>query len=1040
MKKAARHPFRSVTFVGAILWASACGDPAEPNRAPAAVGSVPAQSAFVGDTVEIVVSGYFGDPDGDALTYAANSSDVTVASVTVSADTVRVIGLTQGSTTVTVTASDPEGLSATQSFTVTVPNRAPEVVASIPAASVDAGVHATVIVSGYFSDPDGDLLSYEAESSDAGVVSVSVSGEEMRVTGVAEGSADVVVTASDPGGLSVGQTFPVEVGPDRQRAILAALYEATEGAYWTNSDNWMTSAPLDEWFGVETDEYGQVTAIRLGINDLSGHLPPELGELPRLEQLRLRWNYLRGSIPPELGKLASMLHLDLDNNQLTGTIPSELGDIPGLQDLRLAGNGLSGPIPPELGKLSSLGVLLLDRNELTGTIPSELGDLGSLTSLYLHDNRLTGSIPAELGNLSLFGGLFLNGNRLTGSIPRELGNLSDVDWFRLNGNRLTGSIPAELGRLSRATEFNVSNNDLSGSLPSELGDLSSVKHLYLSGNDFSGALPAEFANLERLQNLAVTDNPKLTGPISRSFTNLENVESFLAGGTGLCAPDDPTFLDWLKRVLKRRVHLCGRETSAPAYLVQSVQQREFPVPLVPGREALLRAFVTATRDTDEKIPPVVARFYRNGSETYTVTIPGKSVAMPTEVDESSLDKSSNASIPGTVVRPGLEMVIEIDPEDTVNEDLLVRKRIPEEGRLKFEVDSLPAFDLTLVPFLWEEAPDSAVLEWIRGMADEDEEHQMLRDAYDLLPVEGVNASAHDPVVSSSNTSNDLVRQVRAIRTMEGGTGYWMGSMTGLVYGAAGVAYVGGKASFVTVSASIIAHELGHNLNNRHAPGCSAPNADHTFPQPDGSIGAWGYDHRAKKLVSPSTSDLMTYCRTRWISDYFFTNMVRYRLIEAENAGSPNSFASGPGILLWGGIDAEGAPSLEPAFVVDAQPSGPRGPGPYTLIGTSAADDRLFSFSFDMEEVADAEGETAHFVFVLPVDPGWAGSLAGITLVAPNGTVTLDGDTDAPMAIVRDIRSGQVRAFLRGLSEPPALSGDLKIYWSRGIPELQEWER
>ncbi len=76
-----------------------------------------------------------------------------------------------------------------------------------------------MIVSGYLSDPDGDSLSYEAESSDTAVVTVSMSGDKVRVAGVAEGSATVTVTASDPGGLSVAQSFPVKVGPDRQPVI-----------------------------------------------------------------------------------------------------------------------------------------------------------------------------------------------------------------------------------------------------------------------------------------------------------------------------------------------------------------------------------------------------------------------------------------------------------------------------------------------------------------------------------------------------------------------------------------------------------------------------------------------------------------------------------------------------------------------------------------------------------------------------------------------------------------------------------------------------
>ena len=896
------------------------------------------------------------------------------------------------------------------------------------------------------------------------------------------------------------------------RKALAAFYDATGGPGWTEDWNWKSDAPLAEWFGVETDEDGQVTSIELWMNGLSGRLPPELGDLPRLERLRLELNNLSGPIPPELGKVASLRFLALGGNRLTGNIPLELIDLPGLEVLWLGMNHLSGPIPPELGKLSSLTSLSLHTNRLTGTIPPELsqlanlshvlhlawneftgtippelgdltrlralrldwnflsgrippelgkmsslayldlaynrltgtippelGDAHDLFSIQLNNNQLTGSIPEELGDLSELYQLELQDNRLTGSIPAELGNLAELEELWLYNNRLTGSIPVEMGRLSQLVEFHVGNNDLGGSLPSELGDLSNLRTLNLSVNDFSGALPAEFASLDRLRHLGVSNNPKLAGPIPMNFTRLANVETLIASGTGLCAPDEATFLDWLKRILNRRVKICGHDNST-AYLIQSTQTRDVPVPLVSDREALLRVFVTATGKTDEKIPPVVARFYRNGSETYEVTIPGKSVAIPTEVDEGSLDKSSNAPIPDAVVRPGLEMVIEIDPENTLEEGLLARKRIPEEGRLKVEVDTMPAFDLTLVPFLWVEDPDSSVLRWTEEMADEDEEHEMLRLTYDVLPVEDLNVSEHDPVESSSNITFELLEQVYAMRKMEDGSGYWLGLMTGLVWGPA-LGYVGAKASFSTVSSVLIAHELGHNLNNRHAQGCRTPRADRFFPQPDGSIGVWGYDHRAGKLVSPSTKDVMTYCPSpNWISDYFFAKMVRYRLAEAEDQGSPSPYAEGPGILLWGGIDAEGEPSLEPAFVVDAPPTEPPGPGPHTLTGMDAAGARLFSFSFDMMEISHAEGETAHFAFVLPVEPEWPGALASITLAAPGGSVTLDGDTDAPMAIVRDIRSGQVRAFLRGLSEPPALRADFQVYWSRGIPNREAWER
>ena len=50
--------------------------------------------------------------------------------------------------------------------------------------------------------------------------------------------------------------------------------------------------------------------------------------------------------------------LDLSNNQLTGAIPPELGDLVNLGALVLSNNQLSGVIPAELGKLTQLQLLL----------------------------------------------------------------------------------------------------------------------------------------------------------------------------------------------------------------------------------------------------------------------------------------------------------------------------------------------------------------------------------------------------------------------------------------------------------------------------------------------------------------------------------------------------------------------------------------------------------------------------------------------------------------------------------------------------------
>ena len=189
-----------------------------PNRPPASQGSIPAQTVHVGETITLDLSSYFRDPDDDALTYSAVSSNAGVASVSMSGATLDDFrSWRRGAVRVTVTATDPAGLAATQTFEATVPNRPPELQGSIPAQTVHAGETITLDLSSYFRDPDGDALAYSAAASAAAVASVSVSGATLAISGLAAGTAQVTVTATDPAGLTATQTFNVSAvapGPD----------------------------------------------------------------------------------------------------------------------------------------------------------------------------------------------------------------------------------------------------------------------------------------------------------------------------------------------------------------------------------------------------------------------------------------------------------------------------------------------------------------------------------------------------------------------------------------------------------------------------------------------------------------------------------------------------------------------------------------------------------------------------------------------------------------------------------------------------------
>ena len=1012
-------------------------------------------------TVTVVLHEYFRDPEGGDLTYAATVSDPELVTATTSDSAVTVKGVSEGEVVVTVTATDPGGLSAEQDIEVTVEALTDREV-------LEAIYHA---MGGPNWRKSANWLSDRPLRSWEGV-SVDENGG-VRILNL---HSNYLIGA-----------LPPEIG-----------YLSSLNVYLRLSQNSITSIPP------EIGRLHRLRELHLGSNRLR-ELPPEIGGLGSLESLYLQINQLR-ELPPEIGKLSSLEDLYLVgnqlqelpreianltnlrllglgynritsipvrvlrhlanledlylyNNQLSGPIPPEIANLGSLRRLWLVNNKLTGPIPAELGSLTNVEDLLLHGNRLTGPIPEELGSLESLERLYLGGgNQLTGPIPPELGNLPKLLALYLNRNELTGSIPPELGNLSSLQTLRLNGNQLSGTIPPELGNL---TSLGVSgytsggglflgNNNLSGPIPIELSKLDSAQTLSLGHNNLTGPVPEGIGSLGNLRRLDLADNPEMSGELPDTLTNLHLLEEFFAGGTDLCATRDPDFQRWLNGIRRQRVAQCPEEGTSAAYLTQAVQSLRFPVPLVADEKALLRVFITAKDAGDTKIPPVVARFYVDGEETHVAEIPEGTDSIPPEIDEGNLDASANALIPADVVQPGLEMVVEIDPDETLDPDLGVTKRIPAEGRLKIDVQEMPPLSVTLIPFLWEEDPDSAILDVVKGSAKDPMGHELLWGTRTLLPVRDLEVEGHEPVWTSSNADWFLAARAAAIRAMEGSRDFYVamlsGTSTGSRWGSYG--FYGDSSGFAIPKSGALAHTIGHFVL-WHAPCGFGWQLDPDFPQDDGSIGAWGYDFRnGGSLVKPTQPDLMSACDNRWISDYHFSHALRGRL---EDEPEPRAPPTTPvkSLLLWGGVDAKGAPYLEPAFVVDAPTTLPQSPGDHEIMGRTAGGDTLFVLNFDPAEAGGGHSESG-FVFLLPVGPQWAGQLAKITLSGPGGQATLDGDTDRPMIILRNPETGAIRGILQGVPAetlarggPAALlsaNPELQVLTSRGIPDAAAWLR
>lgn len=103
---------------------------------------------------------------------------------------------------------------------------------------------------------------------------------------------------------------------------LVTLYNAWSGEDWRNNDNWLSQAPVTEWFGVQLDTNGFVTHLELADNLLRGNIRRELGDFTQLEYLDLNGNELEGALTSNIFFLPRLRYLDLSQNALSGEFPS----------------------------------------------------------------------------------------------------------------------------------------------------------------------------------------------------------------------------------------------------------------------------------------------------------------------------------------------------------------------------------------------------------------------------------------------------------------------------------------------------------------------------------------------------------------------------------------------------------------------------------------------------------------------------------------------------------------------------------------------
>ena len=286
------------------------------------------------------------------------------------------------------------------------------------------------------------------------------------------------------------------------------------------------------------------------------------------------------------------------------------------------------------------------------------------------------------------------------------------------------------------------------------------------------------------------------------------------------------------------------------------------ISLIQGRDLLVRAFVTGRGPVPDA--NVILSGTGQAEQSFPMQQPAGIDAVPAA--ESILSASHYVVIPGSSLQVGSRLVVEVDPANT-------GVQFPSGDSLRLDVRDPGSLQVTFVPVTFNGETPSIVAE------------TYFRQTRQQLPIGNYDLEVRTPYLFNGTYDLDrLLDEMTDLRNVDGSPRLYHGIIEPQGRGSqtAGVAYVGfpvGVSIDLAGSQNVISHEIGHNLDLRHAPACDAPNADTGYPDPAGVVRQWGFDVHSRTLVRPdgSLTDLMGYCDDQWISRYSFVKALNFRL-------------------------------------------------------------------------------------------------------------------------------------------------------------------
>ena len=471
------------------------------------------------------------------------------------------------------------------------------------------------------------------------------------------------------------------------------------------------------------------------------------------------------------------------------------------------------------------------------------------------------------------------------------------------------------------------------------------------------------------------------------------------------------------------------------HLNQGNQSLDGQVPLVEGRAGLLRVFLQGA----ESSPPGVGVRVRirHGSTVVLDQRVGRAGgggirAEPVSPDQAG--RSWNLQLDGALVRRGMELQVELDPDGVLGLTPGEEEVWPSAGAwTPLPVVAVPPFRVTFIPI---------VSTWFgtTGRITEANAGDYMGVSVDAFPIGELDVRVRstplifDGSFENANTGwSRALQDVRDLRVLEGGFDrYYHGILRRPVGGGiAGIAYVVTNPVAVQSLAAVsfdqlpgagmvIAHEFGHNFGRFHSPCGSAGNPDPAYPYPGGRMATPGYSSADGTLrATTQFFDVMGYCTPFWPSDHTYQRVLEMRMARpvgapfigrpAANAGTDSGAEATRRLLVSGGWSASEGLDIRPALETEVPPTRSRPLDP-VLIEILDTEGRVVgSARTSTEGVDHADDATLrHFSAVVSFPRDAETSTIRVTTPWGMTTRSREGETAPEIRVERGSTSAEVR--------------------------------